>query len=334
LGTPRIKRREFIAGLGAAASASLWPLATRAQSLAMPVIGFLNGASSASWMPFIVSFRQGLKEAGFVEGQNVAIEYRWAEGQADALPKLAAELVGRQPAVLVAAGGDQAVLAARAATTAIPVAFISGSDPVKLGLVASLNRPGGNLTGITQFTATLEPKRLELLRETVPDAALIALLVNPDYPASQSQVTEVQTAASTVGQKVIVLDANNEKRIEASFAELVERRVNALLIGSDPFFTARREKIVALAAQYRLPTIYQWREFAAIGGLMSYGTDLSDSYRLLGGYAGQILKGAKTADLPVQQSTKVDLVLNLKTAKTLGLTFPISLLGRANEVIE
>ncbi|MEA2919862.1 MAG: hypothetical protein QOJ15_11943, partial [Bradyrhizobium sp.] len=175
---------------------------------------------------------------------------------------------------------------------------------------------------------------LELLRETVPDAALIALLVNPDYPASQSQVTEVQTAAGTVGQKVIVLDANNEKRIEASFAELVERRANALLIGSDPFFTARREKLVALAAQHRLPTIYQWREFAAIGGLMSYGTDLSDSYRLLGGYAGQILKGAKTADLPVQQSTKVDLVLNLKTAKTLGLTFPISLLGRADEVIE
>ena len=329
-----MKRREFIAGLGAAASASLWPLATRAQSLAMPVIGFLNGASSASWMPFVVSFRRGLKEAGFVEGQNVAIEYRWAEGQADALPKLAAELVGRQPAVLVAAGGDQAVLAARAATTVIPVAFISGSDPVKLGLVASLNRPGGNLTGITQFTATLEPKRLELLRETVPDAALIALLVNPDYPASQSQVTEVQTAANTVGQKVLVLDANSEKRIEASFAELVERRANALLIGSDPFFTARREKLVALAAQHRLPTIYQWREFAAIGGLMSYGTDLSDSYRLLGGYAGQILKGAKTADLPVQQSTKVDLVLNLKTAKTLGLTFPISLLGRADEVIE
>jgi ABC-type uncharacterized transport system substrate-binding protein len=326
-----MKRREFIAGLGAAA---VWPLAARAQQPAMPVIGFLNGASPGPWTPFVLSFRNGLREAGFIEGQNVAIEYRWAEGQADPLPKLAAELVGRQPAVLVAAGGDQAVLAAKGATATIPVVFISGSDPVKLGLVASLNRPGGNFTGVTQFTAALEPKRLELLRETVPNASLVGLLVNPDYPASQSQVREVQTAASAIGQEVLVLNANSENGIDASFAEFVRQRANALLIGSDPFFTARREKLVTLSAEHRLPTIYQWREFAAIGGLMSYGTDLADSYRLLGGYAGQILKGAKTADLPVQQSTKVDLVLNLKTAKTLGLTFPISLLGRADEVIE
>ena len=248
--------------------------------------------------------------------------------------RLAAELVGRQPAVIAVAGGDQAVLAARNATTTIPITFVSGSDPVKLGLVASLNLPGGNLTGISLLTAALEPKRLELLRETVPNATLIALLVNPDYPASKAQVTEVQTAARAIGQKVLILNANSEHELDAAFTQLVQEHADALLIGSDPFFTTRREKLVTLAARYRLPTIYQWREFATIGGLMSYGTDLADSYRPLGGYTGRILKGAKPSDLPVQQSTKVDLVVNLKTAKTLGLTFPLSLLGRADEVIE
>jgi putative ABC transport system substrate-binding protein len=326
-----MKRREFIALLSGAAA---WPLTVVAQPSTMPVIGFLNGASPTTWAPFVSAFRNGLKEAGYIDGQNVVVEFRWAEGQAGPLPKLALELAGRQPTVIVAAGGDQAVLAARDATTTIPIVFISGSDPVKLGLVASLNRPGGNLTGITQLTAALEPKRLELLREAIPNATLIALLVNPDYPASPAQIAEVQSAGRAFGQSILVLHANSEKGIDEAFASLSQNHVNALLIGSDPFFTTRREKLVALAAKHRVPTIYQWREYANIGGLMSYGTDLADSYRLLGTYAGRIIKGAKPADLPVQQSTKVDLVVNLKTAKMLGLTFPNSLLGLADEVIE
>jgi putative tryptophan/tyrosine transport system substrate-binding protein len=324
-----MRRREFIGLMGSALA-----LSAHAQPPAIPVIGFLNGASPVTWTPFVVAFRNGLKETGYIEGQNVAVEYRWAEGQAGRLPTLATELVGRQPAVIAVAGGDQAVLAAKNVTTTIPIAFISGSDPVKLGLVASLNLPGGNLTGVSLLTAALEPKRLELLRETIPNASLIGLLVNPDYPASVAQVTEVQTAARAIGQRVLILDANSDIGLEGAFTKLVQEHADALLIGSDPFFTTRREKLVSLAAQYRLPTIYQWREFATIGGLMSYGTDLADSYRLLGGYTGRILKGAKPSDLPVQQSTKVDLVVNLKTAKTLGLTFPLSLLGRADEVIE
>jgi putative ABC transport system substrate-binding protein len=326
-----MKRRDFIAGIGAVVS---WPLVARAQQLPMPVIGFLNGASPLTWAPFVVAFRNGLKEAGYIEGQNVTVEYAWANGKAGPLPKIATELVARQPAVIVAGGGDQAVIAAKTATTTIPIVFISGSDPVKIGFVASLNRPGGNLTGITQFTAALEPKRLELLRETVPNAALIAMLVNPDYPASQSQVSEVQSAASALGQKIVIQSANSESGIDAAIADIVQKRADALLVGSDPFFTAQRERLVGLAARHRLPTIYQWREFAAIGGLMSYGTDLTDSYRLLGSYAARVLKGIKPADLPVQQSTKVGLVVNLKTAKALDLTFPNSLLGRADEVIE
>jgi putative tryptophan/tyrosine transport system substrate-binding protein len=327
-----MQRREFITLVGGAAAA--WPFSAHAQQPAMPTIGFLNGTSPVTWTPFVVAFRNGLKEAGYIEGQNVAIEYRWAEGHTALLQTLASELVDRQPTVIVVAGGDQVVLAAKNATATIPIVFISGSDPVKLGLVASLNLPGGNLTGITLLTAALEPKRLELLRETVPNASLIALLVNPDYPASRAQVTEVQTAASALGQKILVLNASSEDGLDAAFTRLAQEHAEALLIGSDPFFTTRREKLVALAARYRLPTIYQWREFATIGGLMSYGTDLADSYRLLGGYTGRILKGAKPSDLPVQQSTKVDLVVNLKTAKTLGLAFPLSLLGRADEVIE
>jgi putative ABC transport system substrate-binding protein len=326
-----MRRRDFTAGMGALVS---WPLVARAQQLPMPVIGFLNGASPLTWAPFVGAFRNGLKEAGYVEGQNVAVEYVWADGKTGPLPKIAADLVTRQPAVIVAGGGDQAVIAAKTATTTIPIVFISGSDPVKIGFVASLNRPGGNLTGITQFTAALEPKRLELLRETVPNAALIAMLVNPDYPASQSQVSEVQSAAIALGQKIAIQSANSESGIDVAIADLVQKRVDALLVGSDPFFTAQRERLVRLAARHRLPTIYQWREFAVIGGLMSYGTDLTDSYRLLGSYAARVLKGTNPADLPVQQSTKVGLVVNLKTAKALDLTFPTSLLGRADEVIE
>jgi putative ABC transport system substrate-binding protein len=325
-----MRRREFITGV---ATTSAWPLVARAQQPS-PVVGFLNGSSPATWAPFATAFRTGLKEIGYIEGQNVAIEYRWAEGRAGPLPTLAAELVGGKPAVIVAAGGDQAVLAAKNATTTTPILFISGSDPVKLGLVASLNRPGGNLTGVTQFTAALEPKRFELLRETVPNARLIALLVNPDYPSSQTQVSEVQSAARAIGQSIVVINANTESGIDAAVADIVQKRGDAVLVGSDPFFTSQREKLVGLAALHKLPSIYQWRNFAAIGGLMSYGTDLTESYRLLGNYAGRILKRAKLEDLPVQQLTKVELVLNLKTAKALGLIFPISLLGRADEVIE
>jgi putative tryptophan/tyrosine transport system substrate-binding protein len=327
-----MKRREFVMLVSGAGVT--WPLLARAQQSSLPVIGFLNGSSPLTWAPFSAAFRNGLRENGYIEGQNVLIEYRWAEGKSAPLPKLAAELLNRQPAVLVAAGGDQAVLAAKNATTTTPILFISGSDPVKLGLVAGLNRPGGNLTGVTQFTAALEPKRFELLREAVPDAKLIALLINPDYPSSQTQVSEVQSAARVTGQNLLVVNANTESSIDAAMAHIVEKGGNALLVGSDPFFTAQRQKLVELASGYRLPSIYQWRNFAAIGGLMSYGTDLTESYRLLGSYAGHILRGARPEDLPVQQLTKVELVLNLKTAKLLGLTFPISLLGRADEVIE
>jgi putative ABC transport system substrate-binding protein len=282
----------------------------------------------------VATFRKSLAEWGFAEGKNIIIEFRWAEGQAGRLPALATELVDRQVTLIVAAGGDHAVLAAKGASITTPIVFISGSDPVKLGLVASLSRPGGKLTGITQFTAALEPKRLEILREAVPHAALIALLVNPDYPASEFQVNEIEMAARAVGQKIMISRANSESSIDAVFADLVENRASALLVASDPFFTTQRDKLVALSARHALPTIYQWREFAAIGGLMSYGTDLTESYRLVASYVGKMLKGARAEDLPVQQSTKVELVVNLKTAKNLGLTFPNSLLGRADEVIE
>jgi putative ABC transport system substrate-binding protein len=326
-----MRRREFVAGI---ATSTVWPLTAQAQRPSLPVIGFLNGSSPATWAPFAGAFRRGLKEAGYIEDQNVAIEYRWAEAQAASLPKLARELADRQPAVIVAAGGDQAILTARNANTTAPLLFITGSDPVKLGLVASLNRPGGNLTGVTHFTSALEPKRFELLREAVPTAAVIALLVNPDYPSYQIQIVEVQSAARAVGQTIVVVNATTEETIGAGVDEIVKQRGDALLVGSDPFFTSQREKLVALAGRHKLPAIYQWREFAAIGGLMSYGTDLAEAYRLLGGYAGRILKGARPEELPVQQLTKVDLVLNLKTAKSLGLTLPISLLGRADEIIE
>jgi putative ABC transport system substrate-binding protein len=262
----------------------------------------------------------------------VAIEYRWAEGQYDRLPSLAAELVAHPVAVIVATA--VAVLAVKAATATIPIAFSTGGDPVRLGLVASLNRPSGNLTGVTQFTATLEPKRLELLRELVPNAALIAMIVNPNYQDAETQTGEVEAAGRAIGQQMVVLKASSESEIEAAFVNAVQRRVGALLVGSDPFFSGQRKQIVALAARHALPAIYQWRDFVAIGGLMSYGTNISDAYRQVGLYTGRILKGAKPADLPVMQSTKVELVINMNTAKTLGLSFPITLIGRADEVIE
>jgi putative tryptophan/tyrosine transport system substrate-binding protein len=326
-----MKRRDFISLLGGAVAT--WPLAARAQQPAMPVIGFLHGASAWEYAQAAAAFRQGLSETGHVEGRNALVEYRWAEGHYDRLPVLAADLVRRQVAV-IAAGGNAAVRAAKAATATTAIVFYVGGNPIELGLVASLNRPGGNATGVVSLNDELGPKRLELVHGLVPAATTIAALVNPTNPGLDSQSRDLQAAARVLAVQVQLLHASTEHEIDVAFGSLERLQAAALVIASDAFFNGRSEQFAALALRHRMPTIFQFRDFAAAGGLMSYGGDLTDQYRLVGVYAGRILKGEKTTDLPVQQSTKVELIINLKTAKALGLTVPLSLLGRADEVIE
>jgi putative ABC transport system substrate-binding protein len=317
-----VKRREFIAGLGAAA----WPLVVRAQQPVLPVLGFLNSGSPGPFAPLLAAFHQGLKDGGYVGGQNVAIEYRWAEGHYDRLSTLAADLVRRQVAVLAATGGTVSVRAAKAATTTIPILFVA-ANPVGDGLVASLSRPGGNATGVSVFSAELAPKRLQLLRELVPKAGKIATLTNP----ASMEEAEAMTRA---GLQVLTITAEAESDFEPAFIQAAQRGVEALLVTADPFFNTQRDQIVALAARHSLPAAYPWREYVEAGGLMSYGTSLAGTYRQVGQYVSRVLKGDKPADLPVQNPTKFELVINMKTAKTLGLTIPETLLATADEVIQ
>jgi putative ABC transport system substrate-binding protein len=326
-----VNRRQVITLLGATAVA--WPLDARAQQPAMPVVGFLNSASPAAFPHLVAAFHQGLGETGYVEGRNLAIEYRWADGQYDRLPAMAADLVARQVKVIAANG--PASLPAKAAAATTPVVFLTGVDPVENGLVASLSRPGGSVTGVTLLNVELASKRLELLRELVPSATSIALLENPAYPSvAERSSRELQAAARTLGLGLRILQASTEHDFNTVFATLVQMRAGALVIGTDPFLISRSEQLAALTVRHAIPAIFNYREFSAAGGLMSYGSSNRDAYRLVGVYTGRILKGEKPADLPVQQSTKVELIINLKTAKALGIIVPLPLLGRADEVIE
>jgi putative ABC transport system substrate-binding protein len=325
-----MRRRDFITLLGGAAA---WPFTARAQQ-PMPVIGFMSARSPEDSVHLLEAFRRGLKEGGSIEGENVAIEFRWARGDYTRLPALAADLVSRQVVVIVAAGGDPSALAAKAATVTIPIVFGIGGDPVKLGLVASLNRPGGNVTGVTLLTNLMEPKRLGLLRDLAPGVSLIGTLINPKFSASVHQLEQLEEAARATGQRIVIAEASSDETLEAAFVLLVREGAGALLVAADPYFDTRRDRIVAFAARQRLPAIYQFREYAVAGGLLSYGVSITDAYRQYGAYAAMILKGAKPADLPVHQPTKFELVINLKTAKALGLKISDNLLSLADEVIE
>jgi ABC-type uncharacterized transport system substrate-binding protein len=327
-----MNRREFITLLGGAAAA--WPLAARAQQHAMPVIGFMSTRSPEESAYLIEAFRQGLKEGGFVEGQNVTIEFRWAHGQYDRLPALADDLVRRGVTVLDAIAGEPAALAAMRATSTIPIVFMIGGDPVESGLVKSFNRPGGNVTGVTLMTTLMEPKRLSLLHELAPNANLIGVLINPNYPTAVRQIQDLEMAARTIGQQLLISNVSRDEELDAAFASLVQAHVDALFVGADAYFNIRRDRIVAFAARHQLPAIYQFREYAVSGGLMSYGIDLADIYRQCGVYTAKVLNGAKPADLPVMQATKFQFIINVKTAKALGVKISDNLLSLADEVIE
>jgi putative ABC transport system substrate-binding protein len=325
-----MRRREFITIASGVAIA--WPLTARAQQPAMPVVGFINGGSPEGYAPMVAAFHSGLNERGYIEGTNVLFEYRWAEGHYDRLPSLATDLVGRQVAVIAA--NTPATPVAKAATTTIPIVFVTASDPVASGFVTSLNRPGGNLTGVALLNVEIGSKRLELLREMVPKTSLMGLLINPTNPNAESQTRDMHAAAQSLGLQLHVLNASNEGDVDKAFATLAEVRAGALVIGADGFFVDQSKQLAALALRNALPTIFITRDFVADGGMMSYGGGLREPFRLMGVYTGRILKGERPADLPVQQVTKVELIINLKTARTLGLTVPLTLLGRADEVIE
>jgi putative ABC transport system substrate-binding protein len=327
-----MRRRNFITLLGGAAAA--WPLALRAQQSAMPVIGFLHSASPERLQQIVTGFRQGLNEVGYIEGQNVAIVYSWARGQYDRLPALAAEVVQRKVDVIIAGGGEVTARAVKGATSTIPVVFTAAGDPVGAGLVASLSRPGGNLTGLISFTSVVETKKLGLLHDLVPQGTTIAMLINPKFPTAEPDAKEVEAAARILGRKLIVVRASSEQEFEAAFVLLLQEGAGALLVAGDPFFYSQRDQLVALAARHAIPAVYEFRDYVAAGGLMSYGINLPDNYRQMGIYAGKILKGAKPAELPVVQPTKFTFVINLKTAKALGLEVPDKLLALADEVIE
>ena len=327
-----MRRREFITLVGGAAAA--WPLVARAQQPAMPVIGFLSGTSSKGYAPYLAAFREGLREGGFVEGQNVTIEYRWADDHYERLPELAADLVTRRVALIAAAGGSPAALAAKSATTTIPIVFQIGVDPVKAGLVSSLNQPGGNITGFANLALEVGPKRLELLHRLVPNATNIAVLVNPARSNVEAETKDMQSAANKLGLQLNVLYASTERDFDKVFATSVQLRAGGVVISGDPFFNTRSEELAAMAIHYMVPAIYQFHEFAAAGGLVSYGSSIKNTHREAGIYTARILKGEKPADLPVQEPNKVELIINLKTAKTLGLEIPPSILTSADEVIE
>jgi putative ABC transport system substrate-binding protein len=327
-----MRRRQFITLIGGMAIA--WPVAARGQQPPLPVIGFLSSASAEPYKPFVSAYRSGLKESGFVEGQNIAIEFRWAEGHYDRLASLAAELVRRPVTVIAASGGLPSVSAAKAATATIPIVFTLGSDPVKFGIVASLNRPGGNITGVSLLAYLLDAKRVELLHELVPSAKVFTMLVNPKNTQVEAQLTDFQASTRSLGLAQIILEASTERDIDTAFTTLVQQRGNALVVSADPFFLSKRDQIIALAAHHMVPSIYEWREFANAGGLISYGVSLKDAYRQAGVYAARILKGEKPFDLPVVQPTKFELVINLKTARALGILVPQSLQVAADEVIE